>query len=192
MSTGLSGFKSLSVKFLKSWCSLWRSRMLAGSRFHRRWRYLCDPSVPSDIEEPSGVPKGGQRGESPRAALWGGGKKRKKEKRKKEKKEKGKKEKKEQENMGEACNFNKTIKWSILAAAPLCTYNRTFWRLYPFWRGRVVRLIIRAFAYGAKIYGPYTFWRPYYAKARILTLVSLTYRFGVPLHFGAPMQQKHV
>ena len=76
----------------------------------------------------------------------GSGKKGKKEKRKKGKKEKkvkkDKKEKKrEKENMGEACNFS--IKWSILAAAPLCTYNLTFWRPYPFWRGRVVRLIIR-------------------------------------------------
>ena len=92
--------------------------------------------------------------------------------------------------MGEACNFSKTIKWSILAAAPLCTYDLTCWRPYPFWRGDVVRLIIRAFAYSAKMYrGPRTFWRPYYVKARILNLVTLTYRFGAQLHFGAPMQQ---
>ena len=40
--------------------------------------------------------------------------------------------------------------------------------------------------------GPYTFWRTYYAKARILNLVTLAYRVGAPLYIGAPMQQKHV
>ena len=34
------------------------------------------------------------------------------------------------------------LKWKILAATPLCTYNLTFWRPYLFWRGRVVRLYV--------------------------------------------------
>ena len=70
---------------------------------------------------------------------------RQKKKKKRKNGKNGKKEKKEK-NMGEACNFSKTIKLSILAAAPLCTYNLTFWRLYPFWRRCGVRLIIRAIA----------------------------------------------
>ena len=83
----------------------------------------------------------GVRGEiRPGRHSEGGGKKGEKEKQKKWKKRFKK------TNMGEACNFSKTIKWSILAAAPLCTYNLTFRRSYPFWRRRVVRLIIRAFA----------------------------------------------
>ena len=43
-----------------------------------------------------------------------------------------------------------------------------------------------------RVIGTYTFWRPCYAKARILTLVIVTYRFGALLNFGALMQKKHV
>ena len=53
--------------------------------------------------------RGGQRGDSPRAALWvGGGKKEKKEKKKKEKKGEKEKGKTIRKNMGEACNYSKT------------------------------------------------------------------------------------
>ena len=73
----------------------------------------------------SGVPRGEEGAIRPGRHSEGGGKKRGKEKKKKKKKRKKGKEKKK-ENKGEACNFRKTIKWSILAAAPLCTYNLTF------------------------------------------------------------------
>ena len=75
---------------------------------------------------------GGEGANRPGRHSEGGGKKGKREKSKKGKKERKEKNKtREKENMGEACNFSKTIKWSILATAPLCTYNLTFWRPYP-------------------------------------------------------------
>ena len=97
----------------------------------------------------SGVPRGGQRGRFAQGGtLRGAAKKGKEKKEKKEKRKKGEKEKKrEKETIGEACNFNKTIKCSILAAAPRI--------------GHVVKLIIRAFAWAQNCIGPHTFWRLY-------------------------------
>ena len=138
--------------------------------------------------------EGGQRGRfAPGGTLRGRQKREKKKKKKRKKRKKREKKKKRKKNMGEACNFSKTIKWSILAAAPLCTYNLIFRRPYPFRRGRVVRLIIRVLHRAPKCIGalyilapllcksthtnlsnlnlpfwrPFIFWRPYAAKARI-------------------------
>ena len=68
------------------------------------------------------VPRGEQRGRfAPDGTLRGAEKKGKRKKEEKEKGEKKKKKNREKENMGEARNVSKTIKWSILAAAPLFT-----------------------------------------------------------------------
>ena len=91
--------------------------------------------------------RGGRGGRfAPGRHSEGAAKKRKKKKRKKEKKEKRKKEKKRKRKYrGEACNFTKTINWSILAAALLCTYNLTFGAPIHFGTDAwlLVRLVIR-------------------------------------------------
>ena len=65
--------------------------------------------------------RGGQRGRfAPGGTLREAAKKGKRKRKKEKKGKKEKKEKREKENiMGEACNFSKTIKLSILAAAPM-------------------------------------------------------------------------
>ena len=64
------------------------------------------------------VPRGEQRGLFAPGGTLRGRQKREKERKRKRKKGKRKKNR-EKENMGEARNVSKTIKWSILAAAPL-------------------------------------------------------------------------
>ena len=98
--------------------------------------------------KPSGVPRGGgQRGRfAPGGTLRGAAKKGKKKKEKRREKEKRKKKKKrkkrEKKKIWEKHVITVKLNWNILAAAPLCTYNLTFWRPYPFWRGRVVGLYV--------------------------------------------------
>ena len=67
------------------------------------------------------VPRGAEGVIRPGRHSEGVAKKGKRKKEKKENEDKEKKRKTEKENMGEARNVSNTIKWSILAAAPLCT-----------------------------------------------------------------------
>ena len=94
--------------------------------------------------------RGGQRGRfAPGGTLKEAakkGKKKKEKKEKKEKREKRKKRKNREKKIWEKHVTTVKLKWNILAAAPLCMHNLTFWRPYLFWRGRVVRLYVRAFA----------------------------------------------
>ena len=121
-----------------------------------------------------------------------GAAKRKKRKRKKRKRKKEKGRKREEENMEEACII--TVKqMEHLSCGALCTHKLASWRPCPFWHKRVVRIYVLLHK-ALKCIGSYSnpFWRPCYAKARILTLVTVNYRFGAFLHFGALMQEKHV
>ena len=140
---------------------------------------------------PMAYREGGQRGKfAPGGTLRGAAKKgNKKKKKKKKKKRIEEKIKKEKETMGEAYNLSKLIKWSISAAAPLCTYNLPFWRPHPFWSGRVIRLIIRAFANGAKLYrGPIHSGVPSRLN-HVLTLITVP-TILAPLFILAPQLSK--
>ena len=92
--------------------------------------------------------------------------------------------------MEEACNYSKS-KMEHLSCGTLCTHNLAFWRPCPFLRGRVVRIYVllhRALKMYRVIQEPYTFWRPFYAKARILTLVgNRNLPFWRPYHILAPL-----
>ena len=115
-----------------------------------------------------------------------------KKKEKKEKRKKGKK--REKENMGGACIITVKLNWNILAAAPRCTYNLTFWRPYLFWRESVVRLYVLLHRAPKCIKTLYIL-APLLRKSTYTNLSNLiTYRFGTSfiIHFGAPMHQKHV
>ena len=108
--------------------------------------------------------RGGQRGRfAPGGTLRGAAKKGKKKKRKKGKKGKKEKRKKEIKKIWEKHVITVKLNWNILAVAPLCTYDLTFWHPYPFWRERVVKLHVLLYRV-PKCMGPYTFWRPKYAK----------------------------
>ena len=56
-----------------------------------------------------------------------------------EKRKKKKRKKREEKKIWEK---HLKLNWNILAEAPLCTYNLTFWRPNPFWRGHLVRLYV--------------------------------------------------
>ena len=136
----------------------------------------------------------GRRGDSSRAALWGGRQKRKKRKKEEEKEKKGKKKKgkkREKENMGEAKTEFEHLSWGAPMHVYL-RYNLTFWRPYPFWRGSAVRLYVLLHMVPKCIGALYILHGAPTTLKHVLTLVTLTYRFGAPLHFGAPMHQKHV
>ena len=74
--------------------------------------------------------RGGQRERlAPGGTLRGAVKEDKKKKEKKGKRDKSeKKKKRETENIWEKHVITVKLKWNILASAPLCSYNLTFWR----------------------------------------------------------------
>ena len=77
----------------------------------------------------NGVPRGAEGCFAPGGTLRARGGKKGKRRKEKKKRKKGKKKKDKQKIYGEACRLiTVKLKWSILALAPLCTYNLTFWR----------------------------------------------------------------
>ena len=131
----------------------------------------------------SGVPKGGREGDSPRAALWGGGKKGKNENKKKRKKG-GKK-------FGEACNYSKTEMEHFSCGAPIHVKPRI---LAPqaIRRGRAVRLYVllhRAPKCIGALYimAPLRFARALLVYTNLSNLI--TNRFA-PLHILASLSSK--
>ena len=100
--------------------------------------YLSDLCTPATVHAHPVANRGGQRGRFAPGGTLRGRQKREKRKRKKEKKEKKKKKrkkrKKKKKKIWEKHVITVKLNWNILAAAPLCTHNLTFWRPYPLWR----------------------------------------------------------